>query len=178
MKPRGKSDWIPYQDGVVLAVLSIEHMACCSVYWPRIWHAHIQTIAGYATVGSIANWRWFKQAFNKICKKSTLVARGADTQLWYSCVSAPLATNVDLWNPIGCVSLMKLWTINLWKFGARCANVSDKNVQGEQKQMLWTYIRNNVCNYSQQHHFCGLFRMYFQSGRFWWNLTVPGGWRT
>ena len=29
-----------------------------------------------------------------------LVARGADTQLGSSCVSAPLATNVDLWNPI------------------------------------------------------------------------------
>ena len=28
--------------------------------------------------------------------KSTLVARGADTQLDSSCVSAPLATNVDL----------------------------------------------------------------------------------
>ena len=28
--------------------------------------------------------------------KSTLVARGADTQLDPSCVSAPLATNVDL----------------------------------------------------------------------------------
>ena len=28
--------------------------------------------------------------------KSTLVARGADTQLGSSCVSAPLATNVDL----------------------------------------------------------------------------------
>ena len=32
--------------------------------------------------------------------KSTLVARGADTQLWSSCVSASLATNVDLWSPI------------------------------------------------------------------------------
>ena len=28
--------------------------------------------------------------------KSTLVARGSDTQLDPSCVSAPLATNVDL----------------------------------------------------------------------------------
>ena len=28
--------------------------------------------------------------------KSTLVARGANTQLGPSCVSAPLATNVDL----------------------------------------------------------------------------------
>ena len=32
--------------------------------------------------------------------KSTLVARGANTQLGSGCVSAPLATNVDLWNPI------------------------------------------------------------------------------
>ena len=36
----------------------------------------------------------------KHANKSTLVARGADTQLGSSCVSAPLATNVDLWNPI------------------------------------------------------------------------------
>ena len=38
----------------------------------------------------------------KHANKSTLVARGADTQLGSSCValSVPLATNVDLWNPI------------------------------------------------------------------------------
>ena len=36
----------------------------------------------------------------KHAKKSTLVARGVDTQLGSSCVLAPLATNVDLWNPI------------------------------------------------------------------------------
>ena len=36
----------------------------------------------------------------KQANKSTLVARGADTQLGFSCVSAPLATNVDLWNLI------------------------------------------------------------------------------
>ena len=36
----------------------------------------------------------------KHANKSTLVARGADTQLGPNCVSAPLATNVDLWNPI------------------------------------------------------------------------------
>ena len=34
-------------------------------------------------------------------KRSAKHARGADTQLGSSCVSAPLATNVDLWNPIG-----------------------------------------------------------------------------
>ena len=33
----------------------------------------------------------------KHSNKSTLVARGADTQLDPYCVSAPLATNVDLW---------------------------------------------------------------------------------
>ena len=37
----------------------------------------------------------------KHTNKSTLLARGVDTQLGSSCVSAPLATNVDLWNPIG-----------------------------------------------------------------------------
>ena len=37
----------------------------------------------------------------KHANKFTLVARGADTQLGSSCVSAPLATDVDLWNPIG-----------------------------------------------------------------------------
>jgi len=37
----------------------------------------------------------------KHANKYTLVARGADRKLRFSCVSAPLATNVDLWNPIG-----------------------------------------------------------------------------
>ena len=32
--------------------------------------------------------------------KSTLVARGADTQLDPSCISTPLTTNMDLWNLI------------------------------------------------------------------------------
>ena len=32
--------------------------------------------------------------------KSMSVARGADTQLGSSCISTPLATNVDLWNAI------------------------------------------------------------------------------
>ena len=36
----------------------------------------------------------------KHTNKYTLVARGADTQLGSTCVLAPLATNVDLWNPI------------------------------------------------------------------------------
>ena len=34
----------------------------------------------------------------------TLVAGGADTQLGSSCVLAPLATNVDLWKPIGAIA--------------------------------------------------------------------------
>ena len=36
----------------------------------------------------------------KHANKSSLVAKGTDTQLGYSCVSAPLATSMDLWNPI------------------------------------------------------------------------------
>ena len=40
-----------------------------------------------------------KRSAKHIIHKSTLVARGADMQLDPSCVSAPLATNVDLWNP-------------------------------------------------------------------------------
>ena len=36
----------------------------------------------------------------KHANKSTLVAKGADTQLVSSCVSAPLAINVDLWHVI------------------------------------------------------------------------------
>ena len=36
----------------------------------------------------------------KQANKSTLVSRRADTQLGYNCISAPLATNVDLWNPM------------------------------------------------------------------------------
>ena len=39
----------------------------------------------------------------KQTNKSTLVARGAYMQLRSSCVSAPLATNVDLRNPILCL---------------------------------------------------------------------------
>ena len=38
----------------------------------------------------------FKHLFTIWFHKSTLVARGADTQLDPSCVSAPPATNVDL----------------------------------------------------------------------------------
>ena len=36
----------------------------------------------------------------KHANKSTLLARGADTQLHPSCLSAPLTNNVYLWNPI------------------------------------------------------------------------------
>ena len=36
----------------------------------------------------------------KHTNKSTLVARGADTQVGSSCILAPLATNVDFWNLI------------------------------------------------------------------------------
>ena len=43
----------------------------------------------------VLNKRSAKQA-----NKSTLAARGADTQLGSSCVSAPLATNMYLSNPI------------------------------------------------------------------------------
>ena len=41
----------------------------------------------------------------KYTNKSTLVARGADTQLGSSYVLAPLATNVGLWNPINVFNL-------------------------------------------------------------------------
>ena len=44
----------------------------------------------------------------KQANKSTLVARGADTQLGSSCVSAPLATNVNLWNLIKSRSLERM----------------------------------------------------------------------
>ena len=77
MKRRGTFVWIQCQDGVVLAVLSVDHTygmlfclltthtACCSVYWPHIRHAHKLFIAGYAPARSITNWGWFKQAFSK-----------------------------------------------------------------------------------------------------------------
>ena len=42
----------------------------------------------------------FNKRSAKQANKSTLVAGGADTQQGSSCVSAPLATNVDLWKPI------------------------------------------------------------------------------
>ena len=59
--------------------------------------AHIQAIAGYG--------QWLieddlNKRSTKHTNKSTLVARGADTQLGSSGVLAPVATNVDLWNPI------------------------------------------------------------------------------
>ena len=38
----------------------------------------------------------FKKRSTKQANKFTLVARGADTQLASSCVSAPMAINVDL----------------------------------------------------------------------------------
>ena len=67
---------------------------------------HIQPTAGYAPAQSIELTLhiYEKDDLNKRsakhANKSTLVARGADTQLGSSCVSAPLATNVDLGNPI------------------------------------------------------------------------------
>ena len=70
MKRRGTTfNWIQCQNGVVLAGLSIEHTAWCSVHWPRIWHGNIQTICGYAPARSIANWGWLivKQALSKTC---------------------------------------------------------------------------------------------------------------
>jgi hypothetical protein len=42
------------------------------------------------------------KCFAKHANKSTLVARGADTQQGSSCLSPPLATNVDFWNPTAC----------------------------------------------------------------------------
>ena len=105
MKRRGTFDRIQWQDGVVLAVLSIDHtygMLFC-LLTTHTACPHIQTNAGYAHAQSIAypsyiRQGWFKQAFRKTCKQiKTLVARGADTQLRYI---APLASNMDLWNPI------------------------------------------------------------------------------
>ena len=101
MKRRGTFDWIQCQDGVVLAVL--RHTACYSVYWPCIRHDQLPTyklslatrLHGQCIIEDDLNKRSAKHT-----NKSTLVARGADTQLGSSCVLAPLATNVDLWNPI------------------------------------------------------------------------------
>ena len=54
------------------------------------------------------SWELIEDDLNKRsanhANKSTLVARGADAQLGFICVLAPLATNVNLWNPI-----MFLW---------------------------------------------------------------------
>ena len=56
----------------------------------------------YLAMCEVSELLMIKQAFKKHADNSTLVARGADTQLDPNCVSAPLATNVDFWNPIGC----------------------------------------------------------------------------
>ena len=56
MERRGTFDRIQFQDGVVLAVLSIDHtygMLFC-LLTTHTACPHIQTIAGYARAGSIA----------------------------------------------------------------------------------------------------------------------------
>ena len=95
MKRRGTFDRIQCQDGVVLAVLSSDHTYGMHTHTNYRWlrACTIPTLHIYE-----------KDDLNKHsakhANKSTLVARGADTQLGSSCVSTPLATNVDLWNPI------------------------------------------------------------------------------
>ena len=72
MKRCGTFDWIHCQDGVVLAVLSIDHtygmLFCLLTTYTACPVAHIQVIAGYAPARSMANW-WFKQAFSKTYKQ-------------------------------------------------------------------------------------------------------------
>ena len=82
MKRRGTFDWIQCQDGVGLAVLTIDH-----TYGMLFCLLNTYGLSTYKLSVKHAN-------------KSTLVAGGADTQLGSSCVLAPLATNVDLWKPI------------------------------------------------------------------------------
>ena len=99
MKRRGRFDRIQCQDGVVLAVrhtiLSIDHTYGMPTHTNYRWLRACIINRIHIYEKDDLNKRSAKHA-----NKSTLVARGADTQLGYSCVSAPLATNVDLWNPI------------------------------------------------------------------------------
>ena len=75
-KRRGTFNRIQCQDGVVLAVLSIDHTYCMLFCLLTIHTAcpHIQTTAGYALAQWIAypsyiRKGWFKQAFRKTCKQ-------------------------------------------------------------------------------------------------------------
>ena len=78
---------------------------------------HIETSARYAPAQSIAYPIYEKDDLNKRsakhANKSTLVARGTDTQLVSSCASAPLATNVDLWNPIIGINVKRFYCIKV-----------------------------------------------------------------
>ena len=95
---------------------SVPRWCCfgCSVNWPHIRHSvllltthtpcpHIQTTSLH--IQKLTLHIYEKDDLNKRsakhANKSTLVARGADTQLGSSCISTPIATNVDLWSPIG-----------------------------------------------------------------------------
>ena len=96
MKHRGTFNRIQCQDGFVLAVLSIDHtydMLFC-LLTTHTACPRIQATAGYAPAQSVAYLSY--------------IGGGADTQLGSICISAPLATNVDLWNPIECDIMMLL----------------------------------------------------------------------
>ena len=105
MKRHGTFDLIQCQDGVVLAVLSISHTYAMPTHMTC---PHIQTTAGYTPAQSILTLHidekdGLNKRSTKHANKSMLVAGGAAMQLRTtrgSCVSAPLVTNVDLWNPI------------------------------------------------------------------------------
>ena len=101
MKRRGTFDWIQCQDGVVLAVLSIDHTYAMPF---GLFTTHTAQPTYKLSLAMRLHRQWLiEDDLNKHSakhKKSTLLVRGAGTQLGSSYVLAPLATNVDLWNPI------------------------------------------------------------------------------
>ena len=127
----GRSIEFSAKMALFLAVLSIDHKygmlfclltthsACCSVYWPHIRHAQLPTYK--LSLATPLHGQWLiKDDLNKRSakhtNKSTLVARGADTQPGSSFVLMPLATNVDVWIPIARRNFPKIvccrWTSN------------------------------------------------------------------
>ena len=83
-----------------LFCLLTTHTGCCSVYCPHIRHAQLPIYK--LSLATRLHGQWLieddlNKRSAKHTNKSTLVARGANT---HSCILAPLATNVDLWNPI------------------------------------------------------------------------------
>ena len=89
----------------------------CSVYYPHIRHAQLHKLSPATPTRLRGQWLIeddLTKRSTKHTNKSTLVVRGANTQLGLgsSCVLTPLATNVDLWNPIEVEACSRVECVN------------------------------------------------------------------